>query len=46
MIDGVEYIKGLYEHWERDYYLERKNLKPGKYLIYVEFDWHESVKVD
>lgn len=43
MTDGVEWLHGLYEHWERDYYIEIKDLKPGKYLGYVEFDWHESV---
>lgn len=46
MTDGVEWLHGLYEHWERDYYIEQKNLKPGKYLGYVEFDWHDSVKLD
>jgi len=44
--DGVEYKGGLYSHFERDYYIEKKNLKPGKYLAFVEFDWHESVKTD
>lgn len=42
--DGVEFIKGLYEHWERDYYIECQNLNPGKYMAFVEMDWHESVQ--
>jgi hypothetical protein len=44
--DGVEWLQGLYEHWERDYYIELNDIMPGKYLGYVEFDWHESVKLD
>ena len=44
MSDGVEYLNGLYEHWERDYYIEIEDVKPGKYLGYVELDWHDSVK--
>lgn len=42
--DGVEYIDGMYEHWERDYYIEVKNLQAGKYMAFVEFDWHDSVR--
>lgn len=44
--DGLIFIKGLYEHWERDYYIELTDVEPGKYLAYIEFDWHESVKDD
>ena len=44
--DGVVYQGGLYAHFERDYYIEKKDLPAGKYLAFVEFDWHESVKKD
>jgi len=43
LTDGVSYIGGLYEHWERDYYIERTSLPKGKYYVFVEIDWHESV---
>lgn len=41
--DGVRYIAGKQENWERDYYLECKNLERGKYLAFVEFDWYDCV---
>ena len=44
MTDGVQYIGGMYQHWERDYYIEKSNLKAGKYFVFVEIDWHEVVK--
>ena len=43
MTDGLIYMKGLYEHWERDYYIELQDVEVGKYLAYIEFDWHETV---
>ena len=46
MSDGIEFIRGKYEHWERDYYIEKEDLKPGKYLAFIEFDWHENLRVD
>ena len=44
--DGVKYIGGLYAHFERDYYIENLTLPAGKYIAFVEFDWHDSVKFD
>ena len=41
--DGVQYIKGIYDHWERDYYIEDEELEPGKYFVFVEIDWHDSI---
>lgn len=46
MNDGVKYIGGKYEHWDRDLYIEANFLKAGKYLAFVEFDWHSSVDVN
>ena len=42
--DGVHYICGKQDNWERDYYLECKHLERGKYMAFVEFDWYESVE--
>jgi hypothetical protein len=44
--DGVKFIAGKQESWERDYYLECNGIDEGKYLIFVEFDWHETVRND
>ena len=41
--DGVQYKQGMYEHWERDYYIECDHLEQGKYFVFVEIDWHESL---
>ena len=46
MSKGVEFIKGCFESWERDYYLDCKRLKSGKYLAFAEFDWDKSVCPD
>lgn len=43
MTDGVEFIGGLYEHWDRDHYINRDDLKAGKYWALVEFDWHRNI---
>jgi hypothetical protein len=43
LTDGLVFIKGMYDHWERDFYIEMDNCEPGKYMAYVELDWHESV---
>ena len=43
LMDGVTFVGGKYDHWERDYYIEC-DLKAGKYFTFVEIDWHESVK--
>ena len=44
--DGVQYMKGMYGHWERDYYIENENIEQGKYFVFVEIDWHDSVYDD
>jgi len=41
--DGVIYIDGKQDSWERDYYLICEGLLPGTYMAFVEFDWHECV---
>ena len=46
MSDGVEFMSGLFEHWERDYYIEKENLPPGKYLAFIEIDWNENLQTD
>lgn len=44
MSKGVEFVKGCFESWERDYYLECKNLKAGKYQAFAEFDWDKGTQ--
>lgn len=44
MTDGVQYIGGKFESWERDYYIECTDLREGKYMAFVEFDWHEIIE--
>ena len=44
MQDGVRYIAGMQENWERDYYLECKQLPAGKYMAFIEIDWHEVIQ--
>lgn len=44
--DGVKFMGSLYEHWERDYYIELKDVQAGKYMAFVELDWHESLTED
>lgn len=46
LTDGLIYIKGLYQHWERDYYIELPDCEPGKYMAYIEFDWHDCIGDD
>ena len=41
--DGIQYIQGMYGHWERDYYIEQEYLEEGKYFVFVEIDWHDCL---
>jgi len=46
MDEGIIFIKGLQEDWERDYYLDCEKLAAGKYYAFVEFDWNDTVMKD
>lgn len=42
LLDGVEFIKGKFEHFERDVYVDKTHLEKGRYFAFVEIDWHEA----
>jgi calpain-15 len=46
MDEGVIFISGIQEDWERDYYLICEKLAAGKYYAFVEFDWNEKGSKD
>ena len=44
--DGCQYIGGLYESFERDYYIETEHLELGRYMVFVEMDWFDQIPVE
>ena len=45
MNDGCKFVGGLYESFERDYYIETEHLEIGRYMVFVEMDWFEQIPV-
>jgi len=43
ILEGVEYINGKLESFEKNYYIECDWMTKGKYLAFVEFDWDEDI---
>lgn len=41
MNDGCQFLGGLYESFERDYYIECENVEAGRYMVFIEIDWFD-----
>lgn len=46
LLDGCEFIKGKFVHFERDVYLDKTHLEKGRYFAFAEIDWHEATPFD
>ena len=42
--EGIEFIDGTFQSFEKDYYIESKNLEKGKYYAFVDIDWEDYIE--